>query len=119
MNCEDLAFNFMISNTTGKSPIKVGPRKKFKCSTSQCTNPDSISGVQSHLIERSECLNMLVEKYGYMPLQSSEYRYPAKKHLKHLNTIINLTLFVCRADPVLYKDDLPDNLKKYTNIGSL
>ena len=38
MNCEDLAMNFLISNMTGKAPIKVAPRKKFKCSTPQCTN---------------------------------------------------------------------------------
>ena len=26
MNCEDIAFNFMVSNTTSKPNIKVGPR---------------------------------------------------------------------------------------------
>jgi len=30
MNCEDIAMNFLIANVTGKAPIKVTPRKKFK-----------------------------------------------------------------------------------------
>ena len=97
MNCEDLAMNFLISNMTGKAPIKVAPRKKFKCSTQQCTNSDMLSGVQTHLIERSDCVNMLVGKFGYMPLKAVEFR----------------------ADPVLYKDDLPEKLKRFANIGSL
>ena len=97
MNCEDLAMNFLISNMTGKAPIKVAPRKKFKCSTPQCTNSDMLSGVQTHLIERSDCVNMLVGKFGYMPLKAVEFR----------------------ADPVLYKDDLPEKLKRFANIGSL
>ena len=97
MNCEDLAMNFLISNMTGKAPIKVAPRKKFKCSTPQCTNSDMLSGVQTHLNERSDCVNMLVGKFGYMPLKAVEFR----------------------ADPVLYKDDLPEKLKRFANIGSL
>ena len=97
MNCEDLAMNFLIGNMTRKAPIKVAPRKKFKCSTRQCTNSDMLSGVQTHLMERSDCINMLAEKYGYMPLKAVEFR----------------------ADPVLYKDNLPEKLKKFAEIGSL
>ena len=82
MNCEDIAMNFLIANATGKAPIKVTPRKKFKCSTPQCNNVDMLSNYQSHLTERSECVNFLVEKYGYMPLKKAEFR----------------------ADPVLFKD---------------
>jgi hypothetical protein len=40
---------------------------------------------------------MLVSKYGYMPLKAVEFR----------------------ADPVLFKDNLPEKLKKFVNIGSL
>jgi glucuronyl/N-acetylglucosaminyl transferase EXT2 len=90
-------IDFQISNMTGKAPIKVAPRKKFKCSTPQCMNTDMLSGVQTHLVERSDCVNMFVEQYGYMPLKAVEFR----------------------ADPVLYKDNLPDKLKKFANIGSL
>ena len=41
MNCEDILMNFVISNSTGKAPIKIGPRKKFKCI--ECSNQNSIS----------------------------------------------------------------------------
>lgn len=30
-NCEDIAMNFLISDVTGKSPLKVTPRKNFVC----------------------------------------------------------------------------------------
>ena len=97
MNCEDIAMNFLVANATGKAPIKIGPRKKFKCSTPQCNNVDMLSNYQSHLTERSECVNFLTEMYGYMPLKNAEFR----------------------ADPVLFKDKFPDKLKHFANIGSL
>ena len=97
LNCEDIAMNFLVANATGKAPIKVTPRKKFKCSTPQCDNVDMLSNYQSHLTERSECVNFLAEKYGYMPLRTAEFR----------------------ADPVLFKDKFPDKLKHFANIGSL
>ena len=97
MNCEDIAMNFLVANATGKAPIKVTPRKKFKCSTPQCNNVDMLSNYQSHLTERSECVNFLTEKYGHMPLRNAEFR----------------------ADPVLFKDKFPDKLKHFANIGSL
>ena len=98
MNCEDIAMNFLIANATRKAPIKVAPRKKFKCSTPQCLNQDmQLSADQSHLVTRSHCINLFADKYGYVPLQEVEFR----------------------VDPVLYKDDIPEKLKKYSNLGSL
>ena len=101
MNCEDIAMNFMISNATGNPPIKVAPRKKFKCSTAGgplCLNQElSLSGQQGHLATRSECINFFAEKYGRMPLQHVQYR----------------------VDPVLYKDQVPDKLKAFPKVGSL
>ena len=98
MNCEDIAMNFLIANATRKAPIKVAPRKKFKCSTPQCANQDmQLSADQSHLVTRSQCINLFTKKYGYMPLKKVEFR----------------------VDPVLYKDDIPEKLKKYSNLGSL
>ena len=101
MNCEDIAMNFLIANATGHPPIKVAPRKKFKCSGPSgglCLNQElSLSGQQSHLTARSECINFFTEKYGHMPLQKVEYR----------------------VDPVLYKDQVPDKLKAFVNVGSL
>merc|ERR1712117_860689 len=58
MNCEDIAMNFLVANATGQPPIKVAPRKKFKCSTTG-------GGL---------CINLFSEKYGGMPLRTVEYR---------------------------------------------
>uniref|UniRef100_UPI00358EA983 exostosin-2 isoform X2 n=1 Tax=Myxine glutinosa TaxID=7769 RepID=UPI00358EA983 len=95
MNCEDIAMNFLVTNMTGKPPIKVTPRKKFKCP--ECTAQDGLSLDQTHMVERSECINKFVSVFGMMPLRSVEHR----------------------ADPVLYKDDFPEKLKSFPNIGSL
>ncbi|XP_060068340.1 exostosin-2-like [Ylistrum balloti] len=96
MNCEDIAMNFLIANITGKAPIKVTPRKKFKCP--ECTNTEMLSSDISHMVERSECINKFTSIYQAMPLKIVEFR----------------------ADPVLYKDDnIPNILKKYNDIGSL
>jgi glucuronyl/N-acetylglucosaminyl transferase EXT2 len=35
------AMNFLVANLTGKAPIKVAPRKKFKCP--ECVNADLLS----------------------------------------------------------------------------
>lgn len=95
MNCEDIAMNFLMSNVTGKAAIKVTPRKKFKCP--ECVNTEMLSSDLSHMVERSDCINQFTRIYQAMPLKSVEFR----------------------ADPVLYKDDFPDVLKKYKDIGSL
>lgn len=96
MNCEDIAMNFLIANVTGKSPIKVTPRKKFKCP--ECVNTEMLSSDLSHMVERSECINQFTSVYQAMPMKIVEFR----------------------ADPVLYKDDnIPSILKKYNDIGSL
>uniref|UniRef100_A0A8C6SEH7 Exostosin glycosyltransferase 2 n=1 Tax=Neogobius melanostomus TaxID=47308 RepID=A0A8C6SEH7_9GOBI len=95
MNCEDIAMNFLVANITGKAPIKVTPRKKFKCP--ECTALDGLSLDQTHMVERSECINKFASVFGTMPLKVVEHR----------------------ADPVLYKDDFPEKLKSFPNIGSL
>ena len=97
INCEDIAFNLMVANATGKAPIKVGPRKKFKCSTPSCDNAGMLSASASHLEERSNCLDKFVSIYGHNPLTKVQFR----------------------ADPVLYKENLPDDVKMFKDIGSL
>jgi glucuronyl/N-acetylglucosaminyl transferase EXT2 len=97
MNCEDIAMNFLVSNRTGKAPIKVTPRKKFKCHSRQCTNAEMLSADTNHMIERSECINLFTKIYGTMPLKSVEYR----------------------ADPVLFKDNFPEKLKRFNDVGSM
>ncbi|XP_043269828.1 exostosin-2 [Venturia canescens] len=95
MNCEDIAMNFLIANITGKAPIKVTPKKKFRCP--ECTNTEMLSADLTHMVERTQCINRFSDIYGTMPLRSVEFR----------------------ADPVLFKDHFPDKLKRFKEIGSL
>lgn len=95
MNCEDIAMNFLVGNMTGKAPIKVTPRKKFKCP--ECTNVEMLSADIVHMAERTVCINKFAQIYGVMPLKTVEFR----------------------ADPVLYKDNFPEKLKRFNNVGSL
>ena len=95
MNCEDIAMNFIATNHTGKAPIKVTPRKKFKCS--ECATGGSLSLDEKHMVERSTCINYFMDLYGMLPLKSVDFR----------------------ADPVLYKDDFPDKLKQFPDMGML
>lgn len=96
MNCEDIAFNFLVANTTGKAPIKVTPRQKFKCP--ECSNSIMLSAdLDDHMVIRSECINNFAKIYGVMPLKSVEFR----------------------ADPVLYKESFPSELKWFSDVGSL
>lgn len=97
MNCEDILMNFVISNSTGKAPIKVSPRKKFRCLDSFCSKDNSISIDPGHMVERSECINFFAEQYGHMPLKPVQFR----------------------ADPVLYKDNKDNVEKKYEAMGAL
>ncbi|KAF7287989.1 hypothetical protein GWI33_000049 [Rhynchophorus ferrugineus] len=95
MNCEDIAMNFLVANITNKPPIKVTPRKKFKCP--ECTNTEMLSADKGHLESRSHCVDEFSKIFGRMPLKSVEFR----------------------ADPVLFKDPFPEKLKRFNNIGSL
>ncbi|CAK9807463.1 Ext2 [Anthophora plagiata] len=95
MNCEDIAMNFLVANITGKAPIKVTPKKKFRCP--ECTNTEMLSADLTHMVERTQCINRFSSIYGSMPLQSVEFR----------------------ADPVLFKDIFPEKLKRFNDIGSL
>lgn len=69
-NCEDIAMNFLVSNVTNKPPIKVTPRKKFKCP--ECSANEMLSMDLGHMLERTECINKFTEIYGAMPLKSGE-----------------------------------------------
>lgn len=95
MNCEDIAMNFLVSNITGKAPIKVAPRKKFKCP--ECARLDNLSNDLQHMAARSDCVNVFARAFGGMPLKAVEFR----------------------ADPVLFKDNFPEKLKRFPNLGSL
>jgi len=111
-----LELNAKVSNVTGKSPMKVTPRKKFKCP--ECTNIEMLSAdVVQHLNERSECINRFASIYKTMPLRAVEFRFVFQLDSRH--SINSSQCYLLRADPVLYKDNLPEKLKKYSLIGSL
>uniref|UniRef100_A0A8C6SA84 Exostosin glycosyltransferase 2 n=1 Tax=Neogobius melanostomus TaxID=47308 RepID=A0A8C6SA84_9GOBI len=88
-----LAKLLVVWNNQNKSPPEG--EKKFKCP--ECTALDGLSLDQTHMVERSECINKFASVFGTMPLKVVEHR----------------------ADPVLYKDDFPEKLKSFPNIGSL
>ena len=90
-------MNFLIANITGKAPIKVAPRQKFKCMNEGCQGETVLSADSLHMVERTDCLKKFADIYGTMPLKTVEFR----------------------VDPVLYKEDLPDYVKLYSDIGSL
>lgn len=93
MNCEDIAMNFLIANLTKKAPIKVTARKRFICP--QCSSNESLWSETSHFIKRSECLKEFTKQFGRMPLQRVEFR----------------------ADPLLFKENVPIELQSFPNVG--
>ncbi|CAH2047506.1 unnamed protein product, partial [Iphiclides podalirius] len=71
-NCEDIAMNFLVANVTRKPPIKVTPRKKFKCP--ECTAAEALSADARHMAQRSACVHRFATAYGRMALSSVEFR---------------------------------------------
>ncbi|XP_045769898.1 exostosin-2 [Maniola jurtina] len=94
-NCEDIAMNFLVANVTRKPPIKVTPRKKFKCP--ECTNTEMLSADARHMSQRSACIERFAKIYGHMALKSVEFR----------------------ADPLQYRETAAGIPHKYPDIGAL
>lgn len=94
-NCEDIAMNFLVANVTRKAPIKVTPRKKFKCP--ECTNTEMLSADARHMSQRSACIARFAEIYGHMALQPVEFR----------------------ADPLQYRETGSGIPHAYPDIGAL
>lgn len=103
-NCEDIAFNMLVSHMSRQAPLKVTTRYSFYCAECEQTSANktsnnnggeeseemSISMRRGHYEKRSECLRYFVSLYGYNPLLYSQYR----------------------ADSVLYKTKLAPDLQK-------
>ncbi|KAL0880397.1 hypothetical protein ABMA27_002833 [Loxostege sticticalis] len=94
-NCEDIAMNFLVANVTRKPPIKVTPRKKFKCP--ECTNTEMLSADARHMSQRSACVDRFAAVYGRMALQAVEFR----------------------ADPLQYRESGAGVPHVYPDIGAL
>ncbi|GBP29405.1 Exostosin-2 [Eumeta japonica] len=94
-NCEDIAMNFLVANITNKAPIKVAPRKKFKCP--ECTNTEMLSLDAGHMSQRSVCIGRFAQVFGRVALRTVEFR----------------------ADPLQYKEDAPARTMLYRDLGAL
>ncbi|KAL3892392.1 hypothetical protein ACJMK2_004602 [Sinanodonta woodiana] len=91
INCEDIAVNFLVSNYTRKSPIKVTSQLQFRCP--DC--PRGMSKNATHMEERHQCINNFEKVYGYMPLLYTRFRadYPVIDKVpsnKNIKSCINL-----------------------------
>ena len=78
-------MNFLVANLTGKAPIKVTPRKKFKCP--ECANTDllstDLSEMREHMAERTDCINRFAKIYGRLPLRTVRFKKKNEKE-KHI-----------------------------------
>ncbi|KAG7166152.1 Exostosin-1-like 1 [Homarus americanus] len=93
-NCDDILMNFLVSSITRRPPIKLTQRKQYKDNASEArwiwTDP-------SHFHQRTVCLNTFVSLMGHMPLRHSNLR----------------------LDPVLFKDKVSMQRKKYRQIEKI
>ena len=101
-NCEDIAFNMLVSHITRRPPLKVTVKWEFPCPgcsgnttrLNEAGEPDlfdvPISMRTGHYERRSQCVQYFISIYGYNPLLYSQYR----------------------ADSVLFKAQLPYTRQK-------
>ena len=88
-NCEDIAFNMLVSHYTRKPPIKATSNIKNDCI--QCDNSYFESKYNiSNLAVRNDCIKYFISIYGYNPLLYSQFR----------------------VDSVLYNTELAENKLK-------
>ncbi|KAM4657195.1 exostosin-like 1 [Amazona ochrocephala] len=116
--CEDLLMNILVAAVTKLPPIKVAQRRQHKEAVPQQVGREDgdagtpLAGERSpspawsppakgkgtaggrHLSQQQDCLNQLVDWFGYMPLVSSQLR----------------------LDPVLFKDQVSILRKKYPHL---
>ncbi|GMR44371.1 hypothetical protein PMAYCL1PPCAC_14566, partial [Pristionchus mayeri] len=61
-NCEDIAMNFLIAHLTRRPPLKVIKK------TGLSNGSKGLSTRGDHYTQRSECIQLFTEVYGYNPL---------------------------------------------------
>jgi len=59
-NCEDIAFNMMVSHLTRKPPIKVTTKWSFYCSDCDNNEDSQISMLKDHYEERTICMQYFI-----------------------------------------------------------
>ncbi len=92
-NCDDIAFNYMVSSLLRKPPIKVSSISFQACQN--CGNIDQtrfLARKKSVFSQRHECLNYFNRVFGYNPLLYSQYRvnsvsFQTKHHGKCFKTL--------------------------------
>ena len=72
MNCEDIAMNVVISDHCKcAAAMRIDPRLPLE----DFGGKSGLHKRHKHTTQRDECLNRLVKKYHYMPLQYTSCRY--------------------------------------------
>ena len=91
-NCEDILINLLVSRVTRRPPIKLS--QGLPAQWADPADVGSAHGRRQRFAQRQACLGKFVEQFGYMPLLHSELR----------------------LDPVLFKDPVSVQRKKYSNV---
>ncbi|XP_023327581.1 exostosin-1b [Eurytemora carolleeae] len=91
-HCEDILFNFLISQITKKAPVKVTQRKRLSSS-----KIEDRGRMIREFDEKQSCMMRFFEDFGEMALVVSQARF----------------------DPVLFKDNVSNLRKKYRKIETL
>jgi hypothetical protein len=71
-NCEDIAMQFLISNSTGLPPVYVKGNLEDKGALNGISTSQNVFKAD-HMRERDNCLNELIRFYGKNPLQLSRW----------------------------------------------
>ena len=95
--CLDLTMNFLVSQITSESPLKVTARMSLQVSPQQQQQQHLVKQTESELsTARTSCLNMLANAFGYIPLKYS----------------------TIRANPVLFRDNVSVSRKEFKRLES-
>ena len=98
--CFDVALNFLVSDMTGKPPLKITHRTQIKTPLNNMAkdaqDKELPRNKQWNSKQYSNCINILVTEYGHLPLLYS----------------------ISRADPVLFGDDVSALRKEFRRIES-
>ena len=87
-NCEDIFINAMVADDCGTHGIMADYWMGYSCGEECGRTPEnSISMAKGHYAERTKCVNIIYNYYGYMPLQASTfYAVPLSNNLQ-LSTV--------------------------------
>ncbi|TRY68404.1 hypothetical protein TCAL_10236 [Tigriopus californicus] len=75
LNCDDIFLNAMVQDLTDKPGLMTSYFKDYSCDEDVCNLDanNSISQRDNHKVIRDQCLDMVYETYGYMPLRPGRF----------------------------------------------